>query len=35
MNRKGESMELYIQEKMDGLPKPDKQGYRNIEEMTK
>lgn len=28
-------MKLYIQEKMDGLPKPDKQGYRNIEEMMK
>ena len=28
-------MELYIQEKMDGLPKPDKQGYMNIAEMMK
>ena len=26
-------MKLYVQDMMDGLPKPDKQGYRSIEDM--
>ena len=28
-------MKLYVQEMMDGLPKPDKQGYSSIAEMMR
>ena len=28
-------MKLYVQERMDGLPKPDKQGYASIAEMMR
>lgn len=28
-------MKLYVQEMMDGLPKPDKQGYASIAEMMR